>query len=203
MASNVGTDIEILINKMSRMPGLGPRSARRVVLHLLSNKEKLLKPLIDVLENIYQNVKECPICGNIDTFNEICSICENPLRNAKTICIVEGVSDLWAIERSKCFSGKYHVLKGLLSSIEGKGPEVLMLDKLIKRCIENSVEEIVIALSATVDGQTTDQYIRNYLNSLKECSSIKKTSLAVGIPFGGELDFMDDGTLFTAFNFRK
>lgn len=200
---NIGVDIEVLINKMARMPGFGPRSARRVVLHLLSNKEKFLKPLLDNLHNVYENVKVCPICGNIDTFEEICSICSNELRSSQTICIVESVADLWAIERSKCFSGKYHVLKWLLSSIEGKGPEVLMLENLVERCRENSVAEIIIALSATIDGQTTDQYIRNYIRSFDEFSNMKITSLAVGIPLGGELDFMDDGTLFTAFNFRK
>lgn len=200
---SIGVEIEGLINRIARLPSLGPRSAKRIVLHLLKDKEKLLKPFIQSLVSVYDSVKTCPICGNIDVFDNVCSICANELRSNKLICIVETVSDLWAIERSRCFSGKYHVLNCLLSSINGNGPDALNIRNLIERCINNDVNEIIIALSPTVDGQTTDQYIRNFLNEDKRCVSIKKTSLAVGIPFGGELDFMDDSTLFTAFNSRQ
>ena len=201
MSNNISPDIETLVGKISRLPGLGPRSARRIVLHLLKNKDRVLEPLITALDVVKNRVRECPMCGNLDAFDSVCHICADPLRSNKLLCIVENVSDIWAIERSKCFSGKYHVLHHLLSSMSGRGPEDLMLDKLLLRCEENDVAEIVIALSATLDGQTTDQYIRSYIQSSKD--NIKLTSLAVGIPMGGELDFLDDGTLFTAFNFRK
>lgn len=197
----ISPDIETLIGKVSRLPGLGPRSARRIVLHLLKNKDKLLEPLITALSTVQDQVKECPICGNLDIFEQTCHICSDPLRSVSLLCIVESVSDIWAVERSKCFNGKYHVLHHLLSSINGNGPESLMLDKLLLRCERDEITEVVFALSATLDGQTTDQYIRSYISSSKP--DIKLTSLAVGIPMGGELDFLDDGTLFTAFNFRK
>lgn len=197
----ISPDIETLIGKVSRLPGLGPRSARRIVLHLLKNKDKLLEPLITALSTVQDQVKECPICGNLDIFEQACHICSDPLRSGNLLCIVESVSDIWAVERSKCFNGKYHVLHHLLSSINGNGPESLMLDKLLLRCERDEITEVVFALSATLDGQTTDQYIRSYISSSKP--DIKLTSLAVGIPMGGELDFLDDGTLFTAFNFRK
>lgn len=200
---SVGIEIEGLINRIARLPSLGPRSAKRIVLHLLKDKDRLLKPFIQSLVTVYDSVKTCPICGNIDVFDNVCSICANELRSDKIVCIVENVADLWAIERSRCFSGKYHVLNGLLSSINGNCPSTLNLSNLVDRCIDHEVNEIIIALSPTVDGQTTDQYIRNFLNDDKYCVNIKKTSLAVGIPFGGELDFMDDSTLFTAFNSRQ
>lgn len=200
---NINQDIETLINKMSRLPGLGPRSARRAVLHLLKNKDKAFSQLITAMQTVHASTRECPVCGNIDVFTEKCSICSDTARNNQLICIVESVSDVWAIERSNCFNGTYHILHGLLSSLDGNGPDGLLLDRLIKRCEENNVSEIVIALSATLDGQTTDQYIRGYISDVQSCSNIKISSLAVGIPIGGELDFIDDGTLFTAFNFRK
>lgn len=191
----MGPDIEILIQKMSRLPGLGPRSARRVVIHMLKNKERIFEPLLISMSKVLENVKECPVCFNLDTFEEVCSICSDKSRESNIICIVEGVSDLWAIEKTYCFKGKYHVLKGLLSSIEGNGPEVLFLDKLYSRCIENNVSEIIVALSATVEGQTTSHYIRNFFQE----KGIKTTTLAHGIPIGGELDYLDEATLSTAF----
>lgn len=194
----MSTDVELLIQKISRLPGLGNRSARRIVVYLLQNCEQSLEPILGILQKVHDNVKVCPVCGNIDTFENVCSICTDISRNKSVICIVESVSDLWALERTSCFSGQYHVLKGLLSSIDGKGPEVLLLDKLFKRCEENKVEEIIIALSATVEGQMTDNYIREQFRD----KNIKITSLARGIPIGGELDYLDDSTLFTAFSER-
>ncbi|GHU14308.1 recombination protein RecR [Alphaproteobacteria bacterium] len=194
----MGPDIETLIQKISRLPGLGPRSARRIVIHMIKNRDISLEPLLTSVSRVFKNVKVCPICANIDTFDDICSICSDRTRRNDIICIVESVADLWAIERTSCFRGMYHVLGGLLSSIEGRGPEVLMLDKLTQRCNTNGVTEIVIALSATVEGQTTDHYIKNFFATRE----IKTTSLAHGIPMGGELDYLDDGTLFAAFSAR-
>lgn len=191
-------DIETLVQKISRLPGLGPRSARRIVLHLLKNKEQNLEPILMSMKNVHEKVRVCPICFNIDTFDDCCSICSDSRRLKDVICIVESVADLWAIDRTSCFAGQYHVLKGLLSSIEGRGPEVLMLEHLKKRCEENNITEIIVALSATVEGQTTELYIRNFFKD----TNIKITSLARGIPIGGELDYLDDGTLLTAFTAR-
>jgi recombination protein RecR len=150
------------------------------------------------MDHVFKNVQVCPACFNIDTFSDVCSICSDKKRRQDVICIVENVADLWAIERTSCFGGQYHVLKGLLSSLEGQGPEFLMLEELQKRCHENSVTEIIIALSATVEGQTTEHYIKSFFKN----KDIKITSLARGIPVGGELDYMDDGTLFAAFSAR-
>lgn len=191
----MGPEIEILIQKMSRLPGLGPRSARRVVIHMLKNREQIFEPIIMCLSKVFENVKVCPECFNLDTFTDKCSICSDRSRKEDLICVVESVADLWAIERTYCFKGKYHVLKGLLSSIEGKGPEVLMLDSLYNRCKTYNVCEIIIALSATVEGQTTSHYIKKFFKD----KGIKTTTLAHGIPMGGELDYLDDATLFTAF----
>jgi recombination protein RecR len=191
-------DIETLIQKISRLPGLGPRSARRIVIHLIGNREQNLEPLLTSMGDVYANVKVCPVCSNIDTFTDVCSVCSDKRRRRDVICIVESVADLWAIERTSCFSGQYHVLKGLLSSLDGRGPEFLRLDDLKKRCREDNISEIIIALSATVEGQTTDHYIKESFQG----KEIKITSLAHGIPIGGELDYLDDGTLFTAFSAR-
>jgi recombination protein RecR len=157
-----------------------------------------MEPILTNLEQVYKNVKICPICSNIDTFTDVCSICSDGRRRKDIVCIVENVSDLWAIERTSCFFGQYHVLKGLLSSLDGRGPEFLKLDELQDRCRENGVTELIIALSATVEGQTTDHYIKNFFKN----KNIKTTSLAHGIPMGGELDYLDDGTLFAAFSAR-
>ncbi len=194
----MGPDIETLIQKISRLPGLGPRSARRIVIHMIKNKEKVFEPILMSFAKTFENVKVCPQCFNVDTFTDICSICSNPSRAKDVICVVESVADLWAIERTYCFKGQYHVIKGLLSSIEGKGPEMLMLDHLLERCKADNVSEIVIALSATIEGQTTCHYMKNFFKD----KNIKTTSLAHGIPMGGELDYLDDATLFTAFSAR-
>lgn len=195
----MGPDIETLIQKMSRLPGLGPRSARRTVIHLINHKEQVLNPLLMSLNNVSANIKICPVCHNIDTFADVCTICADPSRKGDVICVVESVADLWAIERTDCFRGTYHVTKGLLSSLEGRGPEALLLDKLLARCEKNNVKEIILALSATVEGKTTDHYIRKFFQN----KNIMVSSLAHGIPIGGELDYLDDGTLFAAFSARQ
>jgi recombination protein RecR len=166
---------------------------------MIKNRAVSLEPLLVSMTRVYQNVKTCPICYNIDAFDDVCSICSDQRRKRDVICIVESVADLWALERTSCFRGQYHILKGLLSSIDGNGPEVLLLDQLAQRCSDNEVTEIVIALSATVEGQTTDHYIRNFFSE----KNIKTTSLAHGIPVGGELDYLDDGTLLAAFSARR
>lgn len=195
----MGPDIETLIQKISRLPGLGQRSARRIVVHMIKNKEHIFLPILNSMQKVADTVKTCPICFNVDSFEgESCSICSDPLRKKDLVCIVENVSDLWAIERTFCFKGQYHVLDELLSSLENRGPEVLKLEHLQKRCIDDKVTEIVIALSATVEGQTTGHYIRNFFKNM----NIKITALAHGIPIGGELDYLDDATLFTAFSAR-
>jgi recombination protein RecR len=165
---------------------------------MLKNKEQVFEPIMMGMSKVFANVKTCPECFNIDTFSDVCSVCADTGRKSDLICIVESVADLWAIERTYCFKGQYHVLKGLMSSLEDKGPEVLMLDKLFERCRTYNVLEIIIALSATVEGQTTDHYIKNFFRD----KNIKITSLAHGIPMGGELDYLDDATLFTAFSER-
>lgn len=192
-------DIEVLIQKISRLPGLGPRSAQRIAVHLMQHNEDILEPLLTSLKKIHENIRVCPVCGNVDTFQEICSICSDKSRRSDLICVVESVTDLWAVERTSCFNGTYHILKGLLSSINEQGPEVLLLDKLSARCEGKSEMEIILALSATVEGQTTDNYIRHFFKD----KNIKISSLAHGIPMGGELDYLDNGTLFTAFSARK
>jgi recombination protein RecR len=194
----MNANIETLIQKISRLPGLGPRSARRIVLHLIKNREQALEPILLSMKSVHENVRICPVCSNIDIFSDKCSICSDDKRSREVICIVENVSDLWAIERTSCFNGQYHVLSGLLSSIDGRGPEVLMLDRLKERCAKGQVLEIIVALSATVEGQTTGHYIKNFFRE----QDMKITFLAHGIPIGGELDYLDDGTLFTAFSAR-
>lgn len=196
----MGNEIEILIQKIARLPGLGQRSARRLVLYLLKDKDKYMTPLMIAMDNVFHTVKTCPICGNIDTFENFCHICTDKSRKNNIICIVESVSDLWAIERSNCYHGQYHVLGGLLSSFDSFTPENLKLDFLRNKILQQNVDEIVVALSATIDGQTTDHFIKSYFGDLKE---VKLSSLSQGIPIGGELDYLDDGTLFTAFNLRK
>ena len=194
----LGNDIEDLIGKFSKLPGLGPRSARRAVLELIKNKNVLIKPLLKSLENALDNIKVCSNCGNFDS-TDPCGICEDPKRDTSVICIVEGVSDLWALERTSSFKGLYHVTGGLLSAIDGIGPEDLGINSLIERANNSEVDEIILALNATIDGQTTAYYITD---QLKDCD-VKVSRLAHGVPVGGELDYMDDGTLQTALQSRQ
>jgi len=190
--------LEKLIKKVSKLPGLGPRSSRRAVLHLLKNKDKYLIPLINDLTEVAHNIKNCIECGNLDQ-DEICEICKNPSRNVNLICVVETVADLWALERTKVYNGKYHILGGVLSAIDGINPEQLNISSLEKRLQKQTISEVIIAISATLDGQTTAHYIAERLNPLK----IKVTRLAHGVPVGGELDFLDDGTIAQALKARN
>lgn len=192
------SDIDILIKLIAKLPALGTRSARRIVLHLLKNKNDQMTALIEALQNVNRNVKTCPICGNFDT-TDICRICADEKRDSKILCIVQDVSDLWAMERTNAFKGKYHVLGGVLSAIEGVLPQDLNIENLIERVQNEHVGEIVLALPATVDGQITAQYIISRLKPF----DVRVSALALGMPVGGELDYMDDGTIEMALQARK
>ncbi|CAO5682642.1 MAG: Recombination protein RecR [Holosporales bacterium] len=187
-----------LIQLLSRLPGLGPRSGRRIALHLLKKKEGSLKPLLDAIDFAYQNVVTCHLCGNLDVASP-CYICRDSRRDLKILCVVENVSDLWALERSKTFNGYYHVLGGVLSALDGVGPESLNVASIHSK-IQDGIEEVVLSLGATVDGQTTLHYLAN---QLKMYPNLKVTTLAQGVPLGGELDYLDDGTLSAAFIARR
>ena len=190
--------LEKLIKKVSKLPGLGPRSSRRVVLHLLKDKEKLLLPLIEDLNTVANNIRSCIECGNLDE-NEICQFCKDSSRNQNLLCVVETVADLWALERSNVYNGKYHILGGVLSAIDGVNPEQLNIASLEKRLENKSITEIIIAISATLDGQTTAHYLAEILSKF----NINITRLAHGLPVGGELDFLDDGTIAQALKARN
>ena len=190
--------LEKLIKKVAKLPGLGPRSSRRVVLHLLKDKETLLLPLIEDMNNVANNIKKCVECGNLDE-NDTCQICKNSSRNQTLLCVVETVADLWALERSNVYNGKYHILGGVLSAIDGINPDQLNIDSLEKRLESNVFTEVIIAISATLDGQTTAHYLAERLGKL----DIKITRLAHGLPVGGELDFLDDGTIAQALKARN
>lgn len=191
-------EIDNLIQILSRLPGLGPRSARRAALHLIKNKDTSLEPLRLTIDKVAKEIETCSNCGNLDTVNP-CSICKNVKRHQGTICVVEEVADLWALERSETYSGLYHVLGGVLSPLDGVGPDELFLDKLLRRADDRTVHEIILATSATVDGKTTAHYIKELL----ENSEVNVTALAHGIPVGGELDYLDDGTLTAAIKDRR
>lgn len=192
-----GAEIETLIKLLSRLPGLGPRSARRAALYLIKKRETHFEPLVGAMEKVLNTVKTCSVCGNIDT-HDPCSVCSDLRRDAGVICVVRDVSDLWAIERSGAFRGGYHVLGALLSPIEGTGPDDLRLSVLENRIRTSGTAELILALPATVDGQTTGHYIAERMKPL----NIKISSLARGIPVGGELDYLDDGTIQTALKAR-
>lgn len=190
------TPIDTLSTLLSKLPGLGPRSARRAVLHLFKNKEKLFQPLIVALSQTLESVKICETCGNLDTSSP-CHICSDANRQQDQLCVVEEVADLWAIERSGLFKGVYHVLGGTLSAIDGRGPEQLGIPKLLKRA--GGLKEVILATNATVDGQTTAFYITEQLKPL----GVSVTRIAYGIPVGGELDYLDEGTLGAALKSRQ
>ena len=187
-----------LINIFSKLPSLGPRSARRIVLYLLKNKEKIIPTLITTIENVKSELSYCHLCGNVDVVNP-CNICADVKRKNGKLCIVEDIGDLWAIEKSKAFNGTYHVLGGVLSAMDGVGPDQLNIVSLLKRLESGSVKEVIIATNATTEGQITGQYIAD------ECSKfqILITRLAQGIPIGGELDLLDYNTMSTAFTSRS
>ncbi len=191
-------EIERLINLLAKLPGLGPRSARRAVLAMMRRRETLLVPLAKAITEAATAVRTCGICGNIDG-QDPCSICVDVRRDASVICVVEDVADLWALERTHAFKGRYHVLGGTLSALEGTGPEDLNIPELIGRAADSEVQEVILALSATVDGQTTAHYIAEKLGEL----GISVSGLAHGIPVGGELDYLDDGTLSAALKARR
>ena len=194
----INSEIDHLVRLISKLPGLGLRSARRIVLHLLNNKEKEMLVLSDEIKDVAGRVKFCVICGNMDTSEE-CYICKDEKRDVSTICVVENVGDLWAIERSGVFSGKYHVLGGVLSALDNIGPDDLKIGKLVQRAKSEKIKEVILANSATVDGQTTAHYIADQLSS----TDIILSRLAQGLPMGGELDFLDDGTITQALRARS
>ncbi len=192
------SDIDRLINLFAKLPGLGPRSARRAVLHLLKHREALMQPLFRTMAQAFDSIKICNVCGNLDARSP-CGLCADVKRDGSQICVVEDVADLWAIERSHVFRGRYHVLGGALSALDGRGPEALGIEKLVARAQEAGVAEVILATNATVEGQTTAHYISERMKS----SGLKVSRLAHGIPLGGELDYMDDGTLGAALAARK
>jgi recombination protein RecR len=196
-ALNAGPEIERLIQLLAKLPGLGPRSARRAALTLLKKRDLLLEPLSLAMRDAAAAVKTCETCGNLDTTSP-CGLCRDPRRDAHTLCIVEDVADLWALERAGVFRGKYHVLGGALSALDGVTPERLNVAGLIER-VQAGIEEVVLAMNATVEGQTTAHYLMDTLAA----SGVKVTRLAHGVPVGGELDYLDEGTLSAAFKARR
>lgn len=191
------TEIEALSAALARLPGFGPRSARRAVLHLLKKREGALVPLLRALEAVDARLAECQVCGNIDT-SDPCGICADPRRDDRSIAVVEEVADLWALERSRLFPGRFHVLGGRLSALDGVRPEDLTIDRLVVRVEKGGVDEIVLAMNATLEGQTTAHYIADRLAGFP----VRLTQLAHGLPVGGELDYLDDGTLAQALRAR-
>lgn len=191
-------EIEALTAALSRLPGLGPRSARRAVLWLIKRRETSLVQLLEALAAVREALVECDICGNVDTSNP-CGICADPRRDPRSICVVEEVADLWALDRARLFTGKYHVLGGRLSALDGVRPEDLTIDRLLARVGGGEVDEVVLAMNATLEGQTTAHYIAERL----EACPVRITQLAHGLPVGGELDYLDEGTLAQAIRARR
>lgn len=191
------TVIDQLIFELAKLPGVGPRSARRLALNILRDRVKRVPPLVTALSTALEKVKSCSICGALDE-SDPCHICTDDMRDASIICVVEDVADVWAMERSRAFRGRYHVLGGTLSAIDGRGPDALRIEPLVARVRDGDVKELILALSATVGGQTTAHYVAERLNELP----VKITKLAHGIPMGAELDYMDDGTLSAALQAR-
>jgi recombination protein RecR len=192
-----GPEIERLIQLLAKLPGLGPRSARRAALVLLKKREALLDPLASALRDAADAITTCEICGNLDTASP-CSLCRDPRRDPHVLCIVEDVADLWALERAAVFKGRYHILGGALSALDGVTPERLNVKGLVER-VSSGVEEVILAMNATVEGQTTAHYLMDTL----EPTGVKITRLAHGVPVGGELDYLDEGTLSAAFSARR
>ena len=191
-------EIETLTAQLARLPGLGPRSARRAVLWLLKRRETALSALVEALDAVREGLVECDRCGNVDT-SQPCGICADPRRDDRSLCVVEEVADLWALDRSRLFAGRYHVLGGRLSALDGIGPEDLSIGALLSRVQAGGIDEVVLAMNATLEGQTTAHYIAERL----EGSPVRVTQLAHGLPVGGELDYLDDGTLAAAMQARR
>ncbi|MBX3595129.1 recombination mediator RecR [Sphingomonas sp.] len=192
------TEIETLTQALSRLPGLGPRSARRAVLHLLKKRETALDPLLAALNAVSARLATCSTCGNVDT-SDPCGICTDPRRDTRQLCVVEEVADLWALERSRLFPGRFHVLGGRLSALDGVRPEDLAIDGLVARVAGGGIDEVVLAMNATLEGQTTAHYIAERI----ETYPVRVTQLAHGLPVGGELDYLDEGTLAQALRARR
>ncbi|TNE61702.1 MAG: recombination protein RecR [Alphaproteobacteria bacterium] len=199
MPRSHGSDIDTLIQLLAKLPGLGPRSARRAVLQLLKKKDSVMVPLANALDDVADRVRICATCGNIDT-SDPCHVCIDNRRDRTTICVVEDVADLWALDRSETFKGLYHVLGGTLSALDGVGPDELNIAPLIARVERGDVQEVILALNATVDGQTTSHYLAERLADTG--LDMRITALAHGVPVGGELDYLDDGTLAAALKAR-
>ncbi|HEX5259240.1 MAG TPA: recombination mediator RecR [Sphingomicrobium sp.] len=191
-------EIEALSQALACLPGLGPRSARRAVLHLMKRRETALQPLLAALRQVADKLSVCSTCGNVDT-SDPCAICRDPRRDEKMLCVVEEVADLWALDRSRLFPGRYHVLGGRLSALEGIGPGDLMIDQLVRRVSKGGIDEVVLAMNATLEGQTTAHYLAERLEGFP----IRISQLAHGLPVGGELDYLDEGTLAQALRARR
>ncbi len=191
-------EIEALTQALARLPGLGPRSARRAVLHLLKKRDAALGPLREALTAVDERLENCTTCGNVDTTNP-CAICADPRRDQRSLCVVEEVADLWALDRSRLFPGRFHVLGGRLSALEGIRPEDLSIDSLVRRIEAGGIDEVVLAMNATLEGQTTAHYIAERI----ERFPVRVTQLAHGLPVGGELDYLDEGTLAQALRARR
>jgi len=191
-------ELDRAMQYLARLPGLGPRSARRVILHLMKRRESLMLPLAEALADAARTVRPCTTCGNLDTVDP-CGICADPKRDPTAICVVEDVADVWALERASAFKGRYHVLGGVLSALDGVGPEDLNLAGLLTRAADPAVTEVILAMNATVDGQTTAHYLADRLAP----TGVRVSRLAHGVPVGGELDYLDDGTLTQALRARQ
>ena len=190
--------IDALTQALARLPGLGPRSARRAVLHLMKKRQSALEPLLAALSDVAEHLSTCSTCGNVDT-SDPCSLCRDPRRDDRMLCVVEEVSDLWALDRSRLFPGRYHVLGGRLSALEGVRPEDLGIDTLVARVAAGGIDEVVLAMNATLEGQTTAHYLAERLDKFP----VRLTQLAHGLPVGGELDYLDEGTLAQAMRARR
>lgn len=191
-------EIEALSGALARLPGLGPRSARRAVLWLVKNREQALPALLEALDTVSETLVECSICGNVDT-TDPCGICADPRRDSKSLCVVEDVADVWALDRARLFQGRYHVLGGKLSALDGIGPDDLNIASLLARVEKGEIDEVVLAMNATLEGQTTAHYLAERL----EQHRVRITQLAHGLPVGGELDYLDEGTLAQALRARR
>lgn len=189
--------LEILVRQLAALPGLGSRSAKRIALHLLSAKGNKMQSLIDALEEAAKSIVTCNVCGNLDS-SDPCRVCRDPARDKSVLCVVAGVADLWAVERTGAYKGQYHVLGGVLSALDGVGPDQLTIDQLLSRLRTGQIREVILALSATVDGQSTAHYLMDHMDGL----NMHITRLAHGVPVGGALEFLDDGTIATAMKSR-
>ena len=199
MTENNTKEIEDLIKIVSKLPGLGPKSAKRIILKLINNRQELMKPLAQTLSEAYNNVSRCKNCGSLKSNNSNCDNCENNSKKYNKICVVENIADQWTIENSSIFKGYFHILGGTLSNLNSQRKEDLLLDSLVERVKKNNIDEVILATSATVEGQTTAFYIQDTLKNL----NIKISKLAQGLPVGGEIESLDDGTLISAFKNRK